>query len=106
MSSRISISSSTTRISGETSDPFCFMDKPLFDFYRPAQRKHHAHGCTPCLFRQIFGRIVQVQLAAMVFENLAHDGEPKTCALRARGDIRLGEAVAVLRRQTDAVVPN
>src|SRR3954466_4810754 len=102
ISSRMSISSSTTRISDETSDPFCFMTYPLLCFGWPPQRKHHAHGRTARSIRRILGGVFQQQLPSMVLQNLAHEGEAEPRALGARRDIGLGEPVAVLRRQPNA----
>src|SRR5437763_6783859 len=106
MSSRMSISSSTTRISDETCDPFCFMHHPLFWFGWPPQRKHHTHGRAARFARLILGGVFQQQFPPVVFENLAHDGKTEPRAFGARRDIGLGEAVAVLRRQADAMVVN
>src|SRR5258706_4205085 len=103
INSRMSISSSTTRISDETSDPFGFMHHPLFCFGWPPQRKHHAHGCAARFARLILGGVLQQQFPPMVFENLAHDGKTKPRTFDARRDIGLGEPVAGFRPHTDAI---
>src|SRR4051794_40145502 len=109
ISSRMSISSSTTRISGETSDPFCFMREPLFHFPRPAQGEDHANDrpsyfAAFCVCAWVFGCIFEQQLSPMVFQNLADNGEAEPRPFCARRDIGLREPVPVLRRQANAVV--
>src|SRR5688572_22442307 len=104
MSSRISISSSTTRISGATSDPFLFMCQLLLVLDGLTQRKLHADNGAGDLAGGFVERILERQLSSMVFENLADDREAKTRTLGARSHIGLGEAVPLLGRQADAVV--
>src|SRR5262245_26138554 len=104
MSSRISISSSTTRISGATCDPFLFMCRLLLLFYRLTQRKLHADNGAGDLARRFVKRIVEEKFATMVFKNLTNDREAESGALGPRRHIWLGQAVTMLGRQTDAVV--
>src|SRR5688572_20116309 len=51
-----------------------------------------------------FRTILQEQAAAMVLHDLLDDGQAEAGALLAGGHIGLGEAVAVFRRQSAAVV--
>ena len=52
----------------------------------------------------VVARVGERDFAAMVFQNLAHDGEPESGAFRARRHIGLGQPMAMLGRQADAVV--
>src|SRR6185295_12019351 len=89
-SSRISASSSTMRMS----DPAMLLAR---------RRKPQPHPCAAAAFGDL-RRIGQLDAAAMLLENAADDGETKPGPLLARGDVRLEQPVAVLLRQTGAVV--
>src|SRR5580704_16143250 len=97
--SRISPSSSTTRISDAINDPFLL----IFTSFLPLGllREGECEGDFRPL--PILG-IAQGYLAAMVFHDLAHDRQAKTRALSAGGDIRFGEPVPVFGRQAHAIV--
>src|SRR6202789_2961569 len=106
--SRMSSSSSTTRISGAASNPFLlipntFFVRTYFTRFLPEgeEQRHDRAVLLPIAIRATVG---QRDFAAMVFGNLAHDGEPEAGALRAGGHIGLGQPVALLMRQADAVV--
>src|SRR5579862_6406779 len=95
----MSSSSSTTRISDAISDPFllilnAFLTQiPLDEGER--QRDLRPLAAFP---------VAQRDLPATVLHDLAHDRQPQPRALGAGGDIGLGQAVAMFRRQTDAIV--
>src|SRR6185437_6814215 len=96
--SRISSSSSTIRISDAINDPFLVIFFSAFHTLLHKRKTEHDDRPLPAL------TVVQGNLAAMVFHDLAHDGEAQPGALGPRGDVWLGQAVAVLRRQPDAIV--
>src|SRR5262249_41105080 len=54
--------------------------------------------------RILLRRIVELDAAAMLFENLADERAPETRLLLAGGHVRLEQAAAILLRQADAVV--
>src|SRR6516225_11362189 len=97
--SRISSSSSTTRISDAISDPFLFIFNTFLTqillYKREGQRDF---GPLPA------AGITQRDFPAMVFHDLSHDRQAKAGALGAGRDIRLGQPVAMFRRQPDAIV--
>src|SRR5205085_3889981 len=105
ISSRISASSSTTRISGDTGDPFCFMHYPFCLCRFPLREKQCHTGARAGLSAVAFA-VAQDELAAVVFENLAYDREPESGTLGARRDIGFREAMPIFLRQTDTVVPH
>src|SRR3569832_1062859 len=97
----MSSSSSTIRISDVVcGDPFLLIHCPVFSCELLSKRKRENHFRT-----LVFApHILQGDFPAMVFGNLAHDGEAEARALRARGDLGLGQPVAVFRRQAYAIV--
>src|SRR4051812_49053598 len=101
--SRMSSSSSTMRISDAINDPFLLIFQSLFIvrcfgiFLREGQSQRD-FGTLP-----VFG-IGEGDLAAMVFHDFAHNRQTKPGALAAGGDIGLGQAMAMFRRQSHAVV--
>src|SRR5690242_899428 len=84
MSSRISGSSSTIRIS-------CGIVGP---------QRQNEDGDGAGAIRAI----IQYDLPAMVLHDLLHDGKTEAGALRLVSDIRFGELRAVPRRKTDPVI--
>src|ERR1043166_4329723 len=94
--SRISSSSSTTRISDAISDPFLL----IFDTFLTQILLYKREGQRDFRPLPALG-VAQGDFSTMVFHDLAHDGEAQTRALGAGGDIRLGQAMAMLRRQAD-----
>src|ERR1700689_3483816 len=103
--SRISSSSSTTRISGAINNPFLLIPKSFFFLARVTHRflperedQRHDGAVLPV------ATVGERDFAAMVFGNLADDGEAQPRALRPRRHIRFGQPVAMLVRQADAVV--
>src|ERR1700759_5520957 len=97
--SRISSSSSTTRISDVIGDPvllilIAFLTQRLLR-EREGQRDQSPLAAV---------RIPQHDIAAMVFHDLAHNRQAQPCALGAGGNIRLGQAMAMFGGKTDAVV--
>src|SRR5215813_9711384 len=97
--SRISPSSSTTRISDAINDPFLLIFTSLMSlgFLREGECEGHFRALP------ILG-IAQGDLTTMVFHDLAHDREPQAGAFGAGGNVRLGQPVPVFRRQADAIV--
>src|SRR6188768_505960 len=100
--SRMSSSSSTMRISDAINDPFLLIFQSFFTFPRRSGgfliflcegQSQGDFGALPA-----FG-IGENDLPAMVFHDLAYDRQTQAGALAAGGDIRLGQAVAMLRRQ-------
>src|SRR6185312_16042487 len=100
MSMRISASSSTTRIS-------CAMSRGLFyGFFCRARRRNarigavedERHACAAAF------AILEDQFPAMVFHDLLDDGKAESRALGAGRNVRLGQAVAPLRRQSSAII--
>src|SRR5689334_12392832 len=110
--SRISSSSSTMRISDAISDPFLLIFTSFyvgglfcpFDGLLTEGEGERDFRPSPA-FAPTLG-IGEDDVPAMVFHDLAHDREPQPGALGARGDIGLGEPMAMLRRQADAIVGN
>src|SRR5438067_6431875 len=107
--SRMSSSSSTMRISDAISDPFLLIFTSLDvgldigGFVRPCGLLAEGEGEPDLGPFPTFG-IGKGDVPAMVFHDLAHDGEPQAGALGARGDIRFSQAMAVFRRQAHAIV--
>src|ERR1700742_3453230 len=108
--SRISSSSSTMRISDAISDPFLLIFTsfyvgglfwPFYGLLTEGEGERNDRASP--IFRPILN-IGKDDVPAMVFHDLAHDGEPQARALGAGGHIGLGEAMAMLRRQADAIV--
>src|SRR6185312_4481038 len=97
--SRISSSSSTTRISDAISDPFLL----IFNTFLTHSLLYHRE-CERDDGTRRSGRVVEQDFSAMVFHDLADDGEAEARALGAGRDIGFGEVVAMLGRQADAVV--
>src|SRR5690606_20916541 len=106
-SSRISSSSSTTRMSDAIVDLFrstCSLAHPC-----PASpligccRQQHSHHCA---YTAVEGgwSVVQLQPAAMVLDDLLDDSEPQAGALLARRHVRLEQPLPVLARQALAIV--
>src|SRR5579883_1976542 len=104
--SQISSSSSTMRISDAISDPFLLifislhvggLVAPFAGLLAEGEGERHLGPLA------VLG-IGKDDVPAMVFHDLAHDGEPKPRALGAGGDIGLGQAMAMLGRQAYAVV--
>src|ERR1043166_670365 len=101
--SRMSSSSSTIRISGAASNPFLLIPYTiLVDFTHAllTRGKHEAH------FRATLvpGNVGQRNLAAVILDNLAHDGEAEAGALGPRRHIGLGEPMTLIVRQADSVI--
>src|SRR5690606_4447055 len=95
-SSRISVSSSTTRISDAILDlfrPFFFLTLACY-----VHTKNHAdhRSATPM---EVSRSVVQLQPSTMVLDYLLHDRKTKAGALLARGHIRLQKPLTVLLRQ-------
>src|SRR3954466_2290818 len=107
--SRMSSSSSTMRISDAISDPFLLIFTSLDvgldigGLFRPCSLLAEGEGEPDFGPFPTFG-IGKGDVPAMVFHDLAHDGEPQAGALGAGGDIRLGQAMAVFRRQPHAII--
>src|ERR1041385_2957831 len=98
----MSSSSSTMRTSDAISDPFLLIFKSFFVVLTIA-------GLLLLLgkgegqrdFRSLpASGVAQGNVAAMVFHDLAHNGEPQPRTLGAGGDIGFGQTVAMFRRQT------
>src|ERR1700761_265623 len=88
--SRISSSSSTTRISDAISDPFLL----IFSTFLTQTLLYQGEGQTYFGALPVAG-IRQHDFAAMVFHDLAHDRQTQPRALSAGGDIGFGESVAM-----------
>src|SRR5580700_10198552 len=97
--SRISPSSSTTRISDAINDPFLliFTSSLLLGLLREGECE--GDFCS----LPILG-IAQTYLAAMVFHDLAHNRQSQPGAFGAGGDIGFGEPVPVFGRQAHAII--
>src|SRR5450759_4050963 len=54
--------------------------------------------------RGFVGGVTQLDASAMILDNAADDGEPKSGALLARRDIRLEQTAAIFLRQADPVI--
>src|SRR5579872_956384 len=99
ISARMSVSSSTTRMS-------CAMGALPFDAFGfsgvgdacIAAHEQQRHT------RPAAAAILEMQFAAMVFHDLLDDRQAETGATGARRDVWLGQAIALLVRQADAVV--
>src|ERR1035437_10475786 len=63
----------------------------------------HAHPGAP-LIGDFVGGVTQLDAHAMILDNAADDGEPKSGALLARRDIRLEQTAAIFLRQADPVI--
>src|ERR1700761_3159046 len=99
--SRMSSSSSTMRISDAISNPFLLIFTSSFCPFRVLLGEGEGQGdlCPlPVL------HIGERDFPAMVFHDLAHDRQAQPRALGAGGDVRLGQAMAMFRRQADAIV--
>src|SRR6478672_3793158 len=108
--SRMSSSSSTMRISDAISDPFLLIFASFYvgGLFRPFdvfldEREGERNLGAPALFLASFG-IGEGDIPAMVFHDLAHDRQTQPRALGPGGDVRLGQPVAMLRRQANAIV--
>src|SRR5215469_3200051 len=103
ISARMSASSSTTRMSCAMGalpfDAFSFVSFGFIGFgdtrIAAHEQQRHARAAT--------GTIIEAQLAAVVFHDLLDDRQTETRAAGARGDVRLGQPIALLVRQADAV---
>src|SRR6266850_4667606 len=73
-----------------------------FDWHR-LRRKTKPHP-RPALAGHQIGGITKLDLAAMLFEDSAHDREPKASAFFPGRDIGFKQPAAVFSRQPDAVV--
>src|SRR5690606_39015586 len=101
-------SSSTIRISDAIDSLFtypsgCALSAAILvvrNFIRhTVSRKNEPHPCAA--FPALIGRrILENELAAVVFHHLVDDGEAKPCAFRACCHVRLGQARAIRFRQT------
>src|SRR5262249_3391654 len=98
--SRMSSSSSTTRISGAISEPFLLIPYSFFTRGLLFQREGECH-LRALLF---FARIGERHVAPVVLGDLAHDGEAESGSLGTRRHVGLGEPVALIVRQPDTVV--
>src|ERR1700744_2244484 len=104
MRSRMSSSSSTIRTSDAICDPFLLIACSLVLLLPRREGHHDLRAMHPVVMVvRILSGILQPQLAALVFGDLAHDRGPEPGALGARRDVRLGQPVAMLVRQADAV---
>src|SRR5215469_15706653 len=97
----MSVSSSTTRMSCAMGalpfDAFGFFSFSFGDAcIATHEQQRHARAAA--------GAIVEAQLAAVVFHDLLDDRQTETRAAAARGDVPLGQPIALLVRQADAVV--
>src|SRR5690349_4154139 len=100
--SRISSSSSTIRTSDAICNPCLFIPRPFFLYFFLSRREAQNDFRAP----YVLVRVLQRDVAAMVFHDLANDRQTQTRALGARRDIRLGQPVALFVRQANAVVRN
>src|SRR5437588_4290113 len=105
ISSRISASSSTTRISGETGDPFCFIHNPLC-YCGSSLWEYQCHDRAGAVLCAVVLIVIEQKFAAMIFKNFADDGEPDPRALLACGDIWFGQPVTIFFRQADSIIAN
>src|ERR1700677_5197970 len=97
--SRISSSSSTTRISDVIGDPvLLILIAFLTHSFLHEGEAQYALGALATL------SIPQRNLAPMVLHDLAHDRQTQPRALGAGGDVGFGQAMAVLGRKADAIV--
>src|SRR5215469_6529711 len=99
--SRMSSSSSTMSISDAISDPFLLIFTSSLCTFRGPLREGEGQGDIgpfPAL------GVGQGDLPAMVFHDLANDGQSETRALGAGCDIWLGQPVTMLCRQADSIV--
>src|ERR1700741_580924 len=103
ISSRISASSSTTRISDATNDAFLLMLHPLL-LLRLMQRENHMNDRARCMHVGFIARVFQNQFTAMVLKDLTYNGETQPRTLGAGRDIGLGQAMTLLAGQPYAVV--
>src|SRR6185312_630491 len=101
--SRISSSSSTTRISDVIGDPVLLILYAFLTHFRGfwllCEGECQRDQCALAAFR-----VRQRDLAPVVLHDLAHDRQTQPRALGAGGDIRLGQAVTMLGREADAIV--
>src|SRR6185312_927333 len=104
-SSRMSSSSSTMRISDAIIDLFCFSFacRCRRTARRCCKRQDHADHCA-APFMEIRRRIMEFELAAMVLHDLLDDGEAKPRPLLARRHIGLEKPLAIVARQSLAIV--
>src|SRR5690348_10310599 len=96
----MSSSSSTIRISDAICNPCLLIPRSFFLYLLLSRWKCQNNFGT---LLAISG-VVQGNVSAMVFHHLSYDGEAETGALRACGDVWLGQAVALLVRQAHAIV--
>src|SRR3954451_9197598 len=107
-SSRMSSSSSTIRISDAITDLFSFSVFSCSGFAAggvaclPHRQDYRNHGAAP--FEEIGRSVVQFEHAAMVLDDLLDDRQAKAGALFARRHIGLEQPLAILARQTLAIV--
>src|SRR5690606_34763561 len=99
--SRISASSSTTRISDATCE-FLISSRSGAAGRHDMRQQHPDHGATAMI--EIGRRVVQFELAAVLFYDLLDDGEAEARALLSHRHIGLQDAVPVFGRQAIAVV--
>src|SRR5690606_22878784 len=98
-SSRMSSSSSTIRMSDAIS---CLPGIALHRAGRRCRQDDADHGPAPVM--KIGRRVVKLQPAAMVLDNLLDDGKAEAGALLARGHVGFEQPLAVLAWQALAVV--
>src|SRR5436190_3247385 len=104
MSSRISASSSTIRMSAAMS---CFLDCLSWYCLHFGGQRHEAQrnsGAAPAI--KLSRRVLEQNAPVVLFHDALDDGEAEAGALLARGHVRLRQAMTVLARQADAVVSN
>src|SRR6185312_4371752 len=106
----MSSSSSTMRISDAISDPFLLIFTsfyvggtfcPFGSLLTEGEGKRNDRSASA--FFSGFG-IGKDDVPAMVFHDLAYDGQAQSRALGARGHVRFGQAMAMFRRQAHAIV--
>src|SRR6202162_4214379 len=102
-SSRMSASSSMIRMSKAILLSARRLVDCVQDGFRRFGGEHQPHPGA-ALARKSFRGIVKLDPSAMLFENLADNGEPEAGALLAGGDIGLKQPAAIFLWQADAVV--
>src|SRR5689334_22071067 len=107
-SSRISASSSTMRISSADSAPFLLMPVTRWSWSRACVAREGQTDertaltrCTRFIGRR---RVLKRDAAVMVFHDLLDDRKAKARAFGALRHVGLSQAIAVFRRQANAVV--
>src|SRR5262249_18708334 len=107
-SSRMSSSSSTIRMSDAISDLFSFSFFCRLGFAGgrrcalPDGQENRDHGAAAAV--EIGRRVVQLEMAAMVLDDLLDDREAQARPLLPGGHIGLEQPLAILARQTLAIV--